>query len=191
MTTLGPVERVIELLVKNGYRRLPMPLAINQIRFEFPAVLDKEGLSSDLIIVVDTALQNDREIVVKILGVARALDVSRASNSITTIIVGPRPSTTHMDQLKSVCRVLPVGSISENADGENLSNWLAVLLPLAEFDTAEALNDPAIALADKIQGLPKEVQKLAKAAKQSTNSVEAAVRDLVSDALSPIWEDQD
>ena len=117
--------------------------------------------------------------------------MSRASNSITTIIVGPRPSVAHLDELKSVCRVLPVGSISEEADGTNLSNWLAVLLPLAEFDTAEALSDPAIALDDRIKSLPQEVQNLAKSAKQGSKSVVEKVCDLVSDALAPIWEEQE
>ncbi len=191
MTTLGPVQRVVELLEQSGYRRLPTPLAINRIKFDFPAVLDKQGASSDLILVVDTALCDDQQIVVSVLGVARALDVSRASNSITTIIVGPRPSVTHLDELKSVCRVLPVGSISKEADENNLSNWLAVLLPLADFDTSEALSDPTIALDEKIKELPTDVQNLAKSAKQGSKSVEAKVRDLVSDALAPIWEEQE
>ncbi|WP_171186086.1 hypothetical protein [Ruegeria sp. HKCCC2117] len=191
MTTLGPVEKVVELLEQSGYRRLPTPLAINRIKFDFPAVLDKQGISSDLILVVDTAMRDDQEIVVNVLGVARALDVSRASNSITTIIVGPRPSVRHLDELKSVCRVLPVGSISEESDGNNLSNWLAVLLPLAEFDTAQALGDPAIALDEKIEQLPAEVRKLTKAAKQGRKPVEVMMRDLVSDALKPIWEEQE
>lgn len=191
MTTLGPVQRVVELLEQNGFRRLPTPLAINRIKFEFPAVLDKQGVSSDLILVVDTALCDDQQIVVSVLGVARALDVSRANNSITTIIVGPRPSVAHLDELKSVCRVLPVGSISKEADENNLSNWLAVLLPLAEFDTTEALSDPTSALGEKIKELPIDVQNLAKPAKQGSNSVEAKVRDLVSNALAPIWEEQE
>lgn len=191
MTTLGPVEKVVELLEQSGYRRLPTPLAINRIKFDFPAVLDKQGISSDLILVVDTAMRDDQEIVVNVLGVARALDVSRASNSITTIIVGPRPSVRHLDELKSVCRVLPVGSISEESDGNNLSNWLAVLLPLAEFDTAQALGDPAIALDEKIEQLPAEVRKLTKAAKHGRKPVEVMMRDLVSDALKPIWEEQE
>lgn len=191
MTTLGPVEKVVELLEQSGYRRLPTPLAINRIKFDFPAVLDKQGISSDLILVVDTAMSDDQEIVVNVLGVARALDVSRASNSITTIIVGPRPSVRHLDELKSVCRVLPVGSISEESDGNNLSNWLAVLLPLAEFDTAQALGDPAIALDEKIEQLPAAVRKFTKAAKQGRKPVEVMMRDLVSEALKPIWEEQE
>jgi hypothetical protein len=191
MTTLGPVEKVVELLEQSGYRRLPTPLAINRIKFDFPAVLDKQGISSDLILVVDTAMSDDEEIVVNVLGVARALDVSRASNSITTIIVGPRPSVRHLDELKSVCRVLPVGSISEESDGNNLSNWLAVLLPLAEFDTAQALGDPAIALDEKIEQLPAAVRRFTKAAKQGRKPVEVMMRDLVSEALKPIWEEQE
>lgn len=191
MTTLGPVERVVELLEGSGYRRLPTPLAINRIKFEFPAVLDKQGMSSDLILVVDTAMCDDHEMVVSVLGVARALDVSRASNSITTVIVGPRPSVAHLDDLKSVCRVLPVGPISEDADQSNLSNWLAVLLPLAEFDTAEHLQNPSTALHEKIKDLPKDIQGLTTSAKKGSKSVEAAVRDLVSRALAPVWKGQE
>ena len=189
MTAIGPVERVVELLEQSGYRRLPMPMAINQIKFEFPAVLDNEGKSSDLILVVDTALCDDREIVVRVLGVARALDVARASNSITTIVLGPRPSIAHLDDLKSVCRVLPVGSVSGEDYGEHLSNWLAVLMPLAEFDTAEVIKDPSDALKNRVKRLPKEVKKISNLAGHSSKSVEAAVRDLVSDALASIWEE--
>lgn len=189
MTVTGPVERVASFLETNGFRQLPTPLVINQIKFDFPAVLDGKGKTSDLILVVDTAVTEDKAIVRSVLGVARALDIARANNSITTVVVGPRPQREYLDDLKSVSRVLPIGSVTDEPDKGKLSNWLAVLMPLGETNTAETIQDPQVTLQKQITDLPDELKALATRARHGSASVEASVRKLVENALKPVWED--
>jgi hypothetical protein len=46
---------------------------------------------------------------------------------LTLVVVGPRPESSTLTSLSRHARVLAVG---ESADEKDLSNWLAVLLPL-------------------------------------------------------------
>lgn len=130
MTSATPVDGVIEVLSQAGYRLLPHPLAIAGLLFDLPAALIGENPSPDLVIVADTALEPERNVLRKIEGVARALDVARSRRPLTAILVGPRPGAVTIDAMTKVCRVLPIGVMQQGAATSLLENWLAVLLPL-------------------------------------------------------------
>lgn len=184
MTTRDPVDRVADYLERNGFRRLPSPLVINRMAFKFPAVLGGAEKSSDLILVVDTVNLEDAEIVRQVLGVARALDVARSSNPLTTVIVGPRPKQDILEELIAVCRVLPLGTIGDGE--EELVNWLAVLTPLNEIDANGIVADPIAELRQQIEDLPDEIRELLKFS--SPDAVEEGVNVLLAIALEKAWE---
>lgn len=135
MTSTTPVERVAEILVGVNYRRISVPVTIGGIEFTFPALFVGTGQSQDLIVVVDATVEKEVRILQKIEGLARVLDHLRSRRPLTTIVVGRRPSSTTIDSLFRVSRVLPVGTASDTA---NLTDWLSVLLPLNLPDPKEA-----------------------------------------------------
>lgn len=127
MNDTSPVGRVVQLLETADFRRMPPPLQIAGLEFEAPAVLIGAPPSPDLVVVGDTAVQSIRDLQRIIEGVGRALDVVRSRRPLTLVLVGPRPESKALAALSRHARVLPVG---ESTDDENLTNWLAVLLPL-------------------------------------------------------------
>lgn len=127
MTAAIPAERVAELLVNAGYRRLPSPLEIAGLRFKVSAAFVGAANSADLVVIGDTATDGQETVVQQVDGIARALDVMRSRRSLTSVIVGPRPVGKALDSLAQVSRVLPV---EEAADPDDLRDRLAILLPL-------------------------------------------------------------
>src|SRR5258708_4784946 len=137
-----PVEKIVELLVSAGYRRLVPPLTIVGLSFEVPAALVGTGAMSDLIVVADTAFETDQRIQKKLEGIARALDVARSKRPLTAVLAGPRPRTPVLDAMSKVCRVLPVGTVVDRDQDAALKNWLAVLMPLSLPQARGELADP-------------------------------------------------
>tara|TARA_R110000796_G_scaffold221657_1_gene337797 strand:- start:3893 stop:4474 length:582 start_codon:yes stop_codon:yes gene_type:complete len=192
VTNSDPVERVVAFLVGAGFRKLPSPLLIRQSRFEFAAVMMGPDNSSDIVLVSDTVNAKDAEIVRKIQGVARALDLARSRNPLTSVLVGPRPTADNLTKLMQVCRVLPVGTIpSEGEESEkHLSNWLAVLTPLDQIDTEGVVADPMAELICRIDDLSSEVQALCEHVAAGSVAVEEAVNSILAEKLRPAWEDE-
>lgn len=184
-----PVEHVAAFLEGQGYRRLPSPLVINRMTFRLPVVLGGPEKSSDLILVADTVNAENADIVRQVQGVARALDVARASNPLTTIIVGPRPGQDDLNAIMSVCRVLPVGTVTGGDGEQHLKNWLAVLTPLNQIDTDEIVADPIATLKERIGDLPDEIAALADLAVDGEAAVEGGVNALLTKVLEGAWED--
>lgn len=189
----SPVDKVIKLLTENGHRLIPSPLAISGLKFTFPAVLSGPDGSSDLIIVVDTADEPDNSVVLRrVLAVARALDVARYNNPLTTIVVGPKPSKDVLSEMMSVSRVLPVGSLPSDQESANqvLMDWLAVLAPLPPIELVEEGLEP---LAELKKALNKDTNKallsLVDAAVEGQEEVAARVNAQFEKALAPIVEE--
>lgn len=191
MSISAPVERVVNFLTEAGFRLLPSPMVIRQTRFDFDAVMMGPGEASDIVLIADTVNAKDVAIVRQIQGVARALDLARARNPLTAILVGPRPHPDHLNKLKQVARVLPVGTIPSELDASNvhLSNWLAVLTPLNQIDTEGVVADPMAALHARIKDLSEEVRALCEYMPDGPGAVETAVNELLSERLNPAWED--
>ena len=176
-------------LKKRGF--LPPPLLISGMQFRFPAVLFGPAKSSDLILIADTAeIENNGEIVRQVLGVARALDVARARNPLTTIIVGPRPSQAEIADMMSVCRVLPLGAMSvEETDGL-LANWLAILTPLGLVTSDNLVVDPLTELQTELAGLRDDIAALAPLANEGSGAVKSAINAIMTAELEQAWEDE-
>lgn len=178
MTTGQPVERVVAYLEGHGFRRLPGPLMINRTQFRFPAVLVGPERSCDLVLVADTVGVENDDIVRQVQGVARALDIARSSNPVTTVIVGPRPLQHDLSDMMDVCRVLPLGVIAQ--DEAAIRNWLAVLTPLDQIDTNGIVADPIASLGQRLEGVPQDIAALVGQAEHGADAVKAAFNDLLS-----------
>ena len=62
MTAPTPVDRVAEVLTGAGYRRVSTPLDIAGLQFDLPAAFVGTSPSPDLIVVADTAFDQEQRI---------------------------------------------------------------------------------------------------------------------------------
>lgn len=191
MTAASPVEQVVTYLTALGHQLLPEPLVISGLKFAFPAVLSGPERSSDLVIVVDTAVEMPNEALVRqILAVARALDVARQKNPITTIVVGPRPKPDQISEMMSISRVLALGPLPANeVEAEKvLKNWLAVLTPLPEIDFDERSADPLEELRASAGDVREDVRSILEEVDGGVRAVAKRMNELIECDLAPIQE---
>lgn len=127
MTAAVPVERVADVLIGAGYRRIASPLEVAGLKFDVAGAFMGVGHSADLVIIGDMAADGERKVLLQIEGIARALDVMRSRRPLTTVIVGPRPVGKTLEALAQVSRILAVEEATDSAD---LRDRLAILLPL-------------------------------------------------------------
>jgi hypothetical protein len=189
MSDSTPVGVISAKLLGAGYRRMTDGLKIGSLNFDFDAAFIPEATSSELVVVADSARDPEQSILRKIEGVARALDMSRSTRSLTLVITGPRPSDGSLVSMSRVCRVLPTGSIA-GVDGDKvLDNWIAVLLPLQLSS-----EDPAVqaASADGVFGaahtLGEGVRTIVRAAKNGQGSVAEAMFAYIDSEASSSME---
>lgn len=125
--TAVPAERVADILLKAGYRRMNPPLQVAGLTFDVAAAFVGGDHSADLVVIGDMAAEGERKVLQQVEGIARALDVMRSHRPLTIVIVGPRPVGKTLEALAQVGRVLPV---EEAVDPADLRDRLAILLPL-------------------------------------------------------------
>jgi hypothetical protein len=173
VTSDTPLDRAIRFLTNAGYRRLPTPLVVGNIPFQFAGVLLGSGYAPDLVVVVDTIEEPASRVKQKMVALSRALDVVGSKRPLTAVLVGPRPTTPVLETLGRVCRVLPIGTPLGDAAEAELRDWLAVLTPLHLPAASDAVADP---LGELMRHLPHGMDpvlrdQLLTAARQSAQSV--------------------
>ncbi len=183
MTIAVPAERVAELLVGAGYRRIPSPLEIAGLRFDVAGAFVGSGHSADLIVVGDMAADGEQKVIQQIDGIARALDLMRSQRPLTSVIVGPRPVGKALETLAKVGRMLAVEEANDPAD---LRDRLAVLLPL---EIPVTLSEERDLGAGEELVLPED--EIAKILLEATILGEDAVRSAFHGALCAIFDDDD
>ena len=175
--TAVPAERVADVLLEAGYRRLALPL---QVAGLIAGACVGVGHVADLVIVGDMATDGERKVAQQIEGIARALDVMRSRRPLTTVIVGPRPVGKVLDAIAQVSRILSVG---EADDPAGLRDGLAILLPLnlpapqsagRDLGAGEHLDLPDVAIASALV--------------EASELGDDAVRTRFHDALNAIFE---
>jgi hypothetical protein len=175
MTDSTPLGRITSTLEAAGYRCITNGLRVGNLTFEFPAAFVKEQSSSDLILVADSADEPEDALSRKVNGVARALDITQSTRSLTLVVTGPRPTDAALESLGRVCRVLPTGNISGVEGDTLLKNWLAVLLPLSlPMEEATATN-PLASVRTAARRLDDTTQRLIEAASQGPAAVKMAL----------------
>lgn len=183
MTDSTPVGRITTMLQRAGYQAIPVPLLIGGLKFEFAAALVGTGYASDLIIVADTAYEEEGRLARKVEGAARALDISRSTRPLTLVVTGPRPSSATVDSLARVCRVLPTGTLS-SADDSSLKNWLAVLLPLDIPQNDVLVADPLNQVKLHASNLDEVMMKLVEAAPLGKQTVREELHRLIDESAT-------
>lgn len=189
MNDITPVERITRLLMEDGYRSVSTPLVIGGLKFDFPAALVGIEPSPDLILIADTAFEQEERLVTKLEGVARSLDVARSKRPLTVVIAGPRPSSANLEAMSRVCRVLPTGTLLDKNTEGSLRNWLAVLLPLRLPEAHAPIADALEQLSKLGAGLDPEVAALVTPAKQGTRAVQLRLHQIIDDAVADAKED--
>lgn len=189
MTDITPVGRITTLLLEAGYRLVSAPLVVGGLKFDFPAALVGTETSPDLILIADTAFEQEERLVAKLESVARALDVARSKRPLTVVVAGPRPAAANLEAMSRVCRVLPTGTVlDKDADG-SLRNWLAVLLPLRLPEAHTPIADTLEQLLKLGAGLDQEVANLVVPAKQGSQAVQARLHQIIDAAVDEANED--
>jgi hypothetical protein len=166
-----PVERVVTLLREAGYERLPQPVAVAAIPFEFSAVL--VGSSSlDLVVVVDVVTdRNVTDIRRRVEGLSRALDLAKSRRPLTVILIGPEPNPELQLTLTRIARVLFVGPYDER----ELREAIAVLLPL-DLVTVTEMPESWRSAREKLLAAHPDAADLLDAAKVGSEEVSEAAR---------------
>lgn len=182
MTDSTPVGRVTVALENAGYQRIVDGLQVGELKFEFPAAFVKAKSSAELILVADIASESEVQLTRKVDGVARALDIAASTRSLTLVVTGPRPSTSALESLGRVCRVLPTGNIS-GADGDEiLQNWLAVLLPLTLPQPESGADNSLARIHAAAQNLSASTRKLIDVASQGQRAVSNELYSIIDAA---------
>lgn len=189
MNDSTPVGRITSMLLEAGYRSASSPLMIGGLKFDFPAALVGTETSPDLILIADTAFEQEERLVTKLEGVARALDVAKSKRPLTVVIAGPRPSSANLEAMSRVCRVLPTGTVRDKDAEGSLRNWLAVLLPLRLPEAHAPIANALEQLSKLGAGLDQEVADLVIPAKQGMQAVQLQLHQIIDDAVAGGKED--
>jgi len=189
MNDTTPVGHITRLLLVAGYRSVSTPLVIGGLKFDFPAALVGTETSPDLILIADTAFEQEERLVAKLEGVARALDVARSKRPLTVVIAGPRPTSANLETMSRVCRVLPTGTVLDKDAEVSLQNWLAVLLPLRLPEVHAPTTNVLEQFSKLGAGLDQEVADLVIPAKQGTRAVQLQLHQIIDDAVADAKED--
>jgi hypothetical protein len=185
LTYSSSIEQVVTLLLNAGYKRLPVPLTLAGLKFDVAAVLIGTDRSSDLVIVEDTVESTPKNIQIRIETIARAMDVLDSKRPITAVLVGPRPSTTELDAMSKVSRILPIGAASVTDQNEVLSNWLAALMPLRLPPTGNRLADPLAELSGQVDPKDIVISELLASAPFGTAEVAKSFHKIIEQRLTP------
>ena len=190
MSAGGPVEVVVAYLKERGFSLWPDKLIVRDVAFSFDAVLQGPEGFSDLVLVCDTlAHDNDEDIVRQVLGLARALDMARKTNPLTTVVVGRRPNLLLMNRMMSVSRVLALGLIDEAKPDVQLENGLAILSPLKFENASGSVADPMTELRSRLSDIRADLRALVDTADEGEDAVRKAINVALQDNLAPALED--
>ncbi|MGH2500163.1 MAG: hypothetical protein ACRDF0_08770 [Candidatus Limnocylindria bacterium] len=192
MSASEPVQRVVALLEGAGYEAIEQPRPIGGIPFEFAAMLAGVG-SLDLIAVIDVDTESDRgRLRGRVEGLARALDLVRSRRSLTLVLVGVRPEPELVQALARVGRVLLTTAPPGDEGEVEMSDTLAVLLPLQiAADPESAAESWAAARTSIAAAYPAEAKGVLAAASADAAAVEVALGELLAEPLRAVSPDDE
>jgi len=121
-----PAELVMTVLERGGYQRLPTPLIVAGMEFDFEAAARGTRRSHDLVLVTTDQLPTHR-LQRLLAGLARSLDLAQSRRPVSLVIVGEL-SANDRNELERHARVLHVES-ADPSEAE-VERAIAVLLPL-------------------------------------------------------------
>lgn len=179
----APLEIVMAALERGGYERLPKPLTVAGIEFDFEAAARGTQRSHDLVLVTTGGLPALR-LQRLVAGLARSLDLAQSRRPVTLVIIGGLPATVS-SELERHARVLHVES-SDPSQAE-VERAIAVLLPLdlppaVIMHGSDPLNE-VLATLGPGQDTPEHIA-LVRAAINGAEGVQEALRVYVNDGVA-------
>lgn len=181
-----PTEAVAELLTAAGFRMLPMPIGVANLKFEVQAAFLGTSPSPDIVLVSDTSVEDSKHILRTVEGFARALDVTESRRPISLVLVGPRPDRAIRDAMTRVCRVLEIPHTSDVSLKGDLRDRLAVLLPLQLPSPEEKIAEPLTVLSDSVEEMDPTMRQLVDASVHGSSYVAEMFYDTVSALLKDV-----
>lgn len=174
------IETVLDVLQDGGFVRLPKPLTVAGVHFEFEAAARGTGASHDLVVIATASLSPRRlQRLVNVL--ARTLDLAGSKRPITVIVLGTMAATNKVE-LERHARVLTLKRAEPTVD--EVQRAAAVLLPLSLPSVAHTGGDP---LEEVVRALgthtTKEHLDLVRTAVHGEERVKRALRDYVNHAV--------
>lgn len=181
------LERVMEVLQRGGYQRLPTPLIVAGTKFDFEAAARGTGRSHDLVVVTTDRMPGPR-LHRLVAGLARSLDLAQSRRPVTLVIAGEL-SAADKTELERQARVLHIDS--DNPGAADVEQALAVLLPL-DLPAAVIMHgsDPVNEVLAALGLGPNTAEHIAlvRAALEGSEAVREALRNYINSgvaALSP------
>ncbi|WP_209448142.1 hypothetical protein [Rhodococcus qingshengii] len=181
------VQKVLGVLEKGGFERLPRPLTVVGTEFDFEAAASGTQTSHDLVLVATDQVPRKR-LQRLVAGLARSLDLAASRRPVSLVLVG-EVATSDRIALERYARVLPITSTTP--DVAEIEKAVAVLLPL-KLPNAELVHgsDPVNGVMEAL-GPPRITPDhiaLIRAAADGPDAVREALRRYANDGAG--WTDE-
>lgn len=191
---MSTTEDVVRILKDDGgYKELPKPLRVGTQAFDFTHALVADDRANDLVVVIEVRSDGqDEELIRRVLGLTRALDVLRSKRPVTAVLTSGQTTPETLRALSEVCRVLPIGTqIGKDAD-QAVRDWLSVLLPLEVTSSAESV---LVWEADLLKALESQddqglVAQLIEASHIDAQAVETVFATSIRTAVLPVLDEE-
>lgn len=176
------IHSVVDVLESKGnYHRVPQPLHIADVEFQFQfnAVLRGPGDQGSLVLVSSTIDIPISAVERRIKAFSIILGRSGSMRPITLVLITGNPNEETITALQDLCRVIVVPS-----DVEDPKGYLRTLLPLDLPDPVKTMESADIALREELGDNINDplISKLLKAASKGSTEVELAMRELINHA---------
>ena len=192
MTT---ADKVVDILVnEGGYRKLPQPMRVGSVSFQFAYALVAENRANDIVIVIELKSETSDETVVRnVLGLTRALDVLKSKRSVTAVLTSGQAAPETIRSISRVCRVLPIGAPSGPKAEEAVRDWLSVLLPLKAVGSVQSAVKWEPALRERLHIVDETpyLERLIVAARAGEEAVEREFAAEITAQITPALKEDE
>jgi hypothetical protein len=181
------VQKVLAVLERAGFERLPKPLVVVGTEFDFEAAARGTKPSHDLVLIAidEVPLRRLQRLVA---GLARSLDIAASRRPVTLVHLGGMPAS-ERTELERYARVLTIASAAPSTD--EIEEAIAVLLPLrlpnADLMHASDPINEVMAVLGPSKATSEHIA-LIKAAADGSEAVRQALRQYVNNGAG--WSDE-
>jgi hypothetical protein len=170
-------DLVVNELTQHGYRRIPQPLHVSELNFDFAGALSGPGEEQNLTLILEgegAALIAAQK---RLRAFAVVLDRSGSMRPMTVVVLAKNPDADALASLEQLARVVVV------PPDEPLSESLYTLLPLHLPEPIAPSVSADAALRLELGGRPDGVAaRLLKAAKESGEKVRLTMHSILKEA---------
>lgn len=179
---LSGVETVLRVLEEASFERLPKPLVIAGLSFDFDAAARGTGVSHDLVVVAASP-KSSRRLMRLLSGLSRTLDQAESRRPVSLVLLGELLDESMTADLERHARVLAIES--NDPTPEDVRRAVAVLMPLALPSATRQGRDPLSEVAEALgSSLSSEHRALLEAAEIGPQEVRDTLRRYVEAALA-------